>query len=232
MQTKQCARCGNEFTRTTEGPERWERRRHCSRQCWAASLVGVERPEIRKRRTLQCAACGQPFEVGGRAPHRGNASFCSRRCAANARWRTGSRANPLTQVQAAYLAGLIDGEGSIMLYRRGDGSAMRLAITNTYRPVLEWCQATCGVGNIVDVKATHDAAKHKAQRIWLVNSQAAASVLEQIEPYLIIKKEQAQLAIEFQQKLKVPKEKADKEWQEQWRQRLRAMNARGPNAGG
>lgn len=210
-----CAQCGKPASR-----------KFCSRECFYRSRVGVPRPEMRKRRMLQCAACGTSVEVGGRAEHRGALAFCSRTCAAAARWRTGSKSSALTQVQSAYLAGLIDGEGSIILYRRGSGSAMRLTITSTFRPVLEWCQSLCGVGNIVDVTSRN--AKHKQQRCWLVNSQAAQSVLEQVEPYMIIKREQAQLAIEFQKRLKTPAEKAQKEWQEQWRQRLRAMNARGP----
>lgn len=117
-----------------------------------------------------------------------------------------------------------------MLFRRGAGAAMRVTITSTYRPVLEWCQSVCGVGNIVDIASRND--KHKKQKCWLVNSQAALSLLEQIAPFLIIKQEQAKLAMDFQRKLKVPKEKADKEWQEQWRQRMRTMNARGPIGSG
>ena len=67
-----------------------------------------------------------------------------------------------------------------------------------------------------------------------MNSQAACSILEQVRPYLRIKAEQADLAMAFQRKLKVPAEKALKEWQEDWRWRMKGMNQRGPtvSAGG
>jgi hypothetical protein len=136
----------------------------------------------------------------------------------------------LTQAQAAYLAGFVDGEGSILMHGRGTGVALRLSVANTNLAVLEWCRSMTGVGNIVSRVRVN--ARHKAVHQWMVNSQAAQSVLEQIEPFLIIKTEQARLAIAFQSKLKIPAEKAAKEWQEQWRQRLGAMNARGPVAEG
>jgi len=227
METKKCVRCDNAFHRgPTESLGRWGSRRFCSRQCWAKARFGIERPELRRRVTKTCAACGISYEAGGRSAHRGASTFCSRMCARAAHWRTGSKAKDLTIAQAAYLAGLIDGEGSIMLYRRGVGAAMRVTVANTNRALLDWCAVTCGVGNIVAIRQRN--AKHKPGGAWLVNSQAAASVLEQIRPYLVIKGEQADLAFAFQRKLKIPAEKAEKEWQEQWRQRMRGMNARGP----
>lgn len=226
---RQCEVCGGEIVRLkNEGAARFEDRKFCGRVCWAKSRQGVARPGMRKRSTRPCAACGKDVEIGGRA---GQREFCSTQCAAAARWRTGSRANQLTVRQAAYLAGLVDGEGSIILHRHHGAKAnvaLRLSIASTHRGVLEWCRDTCSVGNIIGKGEAPAHGRHKASYMWLVNSQAASSVLEQIADDLIIKKEQAQLAIEFQRKLKVPKEKADREWQNQWRDRLRAMNARGP----
>lgn len=105
---------------------------------------------------------------------------------------------------------------------------MRLTVANTFMPVLEWCASVTGVGNIVLKKSTNP--NHKDGGTWMANSQAAASILVQIIPYLVIKKEQALLAIEFQAKLKVPADKAEKGWQEEWRHRMQAMNKRGPTA--
>lgn len=210
----------------SEGLEKWSKRNYCSQRCYWDSRRGVERPELRRRVQRVCAACGIEYEAGGRSAHRNASTFCSRLCAANAKWRTGSRAKDLTVAQAAYLAGIIDGEGSIMLYRREKGAAMRVTVANTNRALLDWCATVCGVGNIVMTERSNP--KHKPSGMWHVNSQAAASLLEQTRPYLVIKGEQADVAIEFQRKLKVPAAKAEKEWQEQWRLRMRAMNARGP----
>jgi|SRR3990172_5298428 len=226
METKPCENCGVVFERPfARTAADWERRRFCSRPCSAAGRRGIvyvgHEPEGRN-----CAACGKTFVTGGRGRAKRDAEFCSRLCAANARWRTGSTANDLTIPQAAYMAGLIDGEGSIMIYRRGKGAAMRVTVANTSRVLLDWCSETCGVGNIVTTKPKRE--QHKPGGMWLVNSQAAASLLQQIRPYLVIKAKQADLALDFQRKLKIPAEKAEKEWQEQWRRRMRGMNARGP----
>jgi len=227
MEEKKCPICLTMFCKTAGmGAKRWSLKQYCGRVCYWRSRTGKIRPELYRRSARPCVACGAEFICGGRSGIRKDAKYCSRKCRGAARWRTGSHAKRFTIPQAAYLAGLIDGEGSIMLYRRGEGSAMRLTIANTFKPVLEWCRAVSGVGNIV--MTNRDNAKHKPGGTWLVNSQAACSILEQVRPYLRIKAEQADLAMAFQRKLKVPAEKALKEWQEQWRQRLCLMNRRGP----
>ena len=177
---------------------------------------------------LKCQACGVEFEAGGRTGKPRDARFHDRRCAAAARWRTGTRATRLDSCSAAYLAGFLDGEGSIMLYRRGNGAAMRISISNTNRPVLEWCQRATSVGAIVVAPRSNP--RHKTAMMWMVNSQPAASILEQVLPYLIVKHEQATVALEFQRKLAIPADKAQKEWQEQWRVRMKMLNARGSEA--
>lgn len=205
------------------------RKKFCSRPCFYKSRTGVPRMDLRKRVTKECAACGASFESGGRARHRGAVSFCSRRCAANARWRTGSTSNALSAVDAAYLAGLMDGEGSVMLYRRkkdAAGSALRIAIANTNMILIDWCLSKTGVGNVLTKLGANE--RHKTGYQWIANAQAAASVLVQIRPYLTIKAAQADLGIEFQRKMKIPADKVQKEWQQQWRERMCAMNARGP----
>lgn len=182
--------------------------------------------DLRRRFKLLCQACGKEFESGGRTGKDADTKFCSRRCAANARWRTGSLARKLTPIEAAYLAGIIDGEGSIILYKRGKGAALRLSVANTNPELIRWCVSMAGVGNVV--RKESDNPRHKSSYLWLVNSQAAASVLEQIVVYLVIKVRQAEIAIEFQNRLKVPCHKADKEWQKQWRTEMRVLNRRGP----
>lgn len=182
--------------------------------------------DLRRRFSLLCQACGKAFESGGRTGRDAETRFCSRRCAADARWRTGSVARELSAIQGAYLAGVIDGEGSIILYRRGKGAALRLNVANTNLELVRWCVNTTGVGNIVRKKSENP--RHKSSYLWLVNSQAAASVLKQILVYLVIKQRQAEIGIEFQNRLKVPSHKAEKEWQKQWRTVVQRLNRRGP----
>ena len=48
--------------------------------------------------------------------------------------------NSLSPVDAAYIAGLVDGEGTITLSRKhaGEGRQLVLSISNTERPLLEF----------------------------------------------------------------------------------------------
>lgn len=182
--------------------------------------------------TKQCVVCGTSFDVcpPGRTSRTNRRSFdaeyCSRECRHRARWRQGTPCKELSATQAAYIAGFFDGEGSVLLYQRHANIALRITFANTKRAILEWISETIGAGNIVTTTRNNN--KHATSHLLLINSQAAASLLEQIKPYLIIKSEQARLAIDFQSRLKVPQLKADTAWQFETRDRLRALNKRGP----
>ena len=56
----------------------------------------------------------------------------------------------LTPVDAAYMAGLIDGEGTVTLSRRhrNDQRQLVVSIANTEPGLLEWALATAGAGKI------------------------------------------------------------------------------------
>ncbi|MGH8618677.1 MAG: LAGLIDADG family homing endonuclease, partial [Burkholderiales bacterium] len=60
------------------------------------------------------------------------------------------KAAVLSPTDAAYLAGLIDGEGTIGLTRRhrNDQRQVVVSISNTERPLLEWVLLTVGAGKI------------------------------------------------------------------------------------
>src|SRR5438270_13689339 len=58
-------------------------------------------------------------------------------------WLKESTARRMSEVEAAWLAGFFDGEGSLSHYRGGkDGKYLswRICIANTYLPSLERCQ--------------------------------------------------------------------------------------------
>lgn len=181
--------------------------------------------------TKHCVVCGNPFEVcppgrSSRAIRRPfDTDYCSRDCRHRGRWRQGTPCKELSATHAAYIAGFFDGEGSVLLYKRHTNVALRVTFANTKHHALEWIRDTIGAGNIVVTTRNND--KHATSYLLLINSQAAASLLEQIELYLIIKGEQARLAIDFQQRLKVPHLKADTTWQFETRDRLRLLNQRG-----
>lgn len=103
-------------------------------------------------------------------------------------------------LEIAYLAGLIDGEGCIgfRLEKRKDrtNSYLRiiLTITMTNFEVLSEVHKQCGgyLGKYIDKRP-----QNRQQWRWAVGDKTAIAVLKQISPYLIVKKNQAKLAIAF-----------------------------------
>lgn len=102
----------------------------------------------------------------------------------------------------AYLAGLFDGEGCIKTafktYTTGNRRStwqLSLDICNTHRPVIEWVQSM--FGGFAYTQEREEA--HVRRRFhWASRSGAGCLfVLRGILPYLRIKREQAELAIDF-----------------------------------
>ena len=108
----------------------------------------------------------------------------------------------LTEVEKAYIAGFVDGEGCITLIetKRKDRGNNRLApiiaIANTNKEGLEWIAKRLEVNRIVVTSKQTEKWKRGYQlKIEAINR--VYEVLEAILPYLVIKKEQAQLVMGF-----------------------------------
>lgn len=95
-----------------------------------------------------------------------------------------------TTTDLAYAAGMVDGEGCIhILYHRGRGHhSINVIITNTDPRVAEWLLERFG-GRV----------HHPRERVdnWTVSARKAAAFLELVYPYLVIKKEQADLVLKL-----------------------------------
>jgi hypothetical protein len=68
----------------------------------------------------------------------------------------------LSPVEAAYMAGLIDGEGTVTLSRRhrNDQRQLVVSIANTERRLLEWTFDTVGAGRKANLQSTTLAQLH------------------------------------------------------------------------
>lgn len=105
---------------------------------------------------------------------------------------------PTDPAVLGYLAGLLDGEGSVIATKtRGTGShndsiAMRVVITNTDLPLMEWLITE--VGGTFMAKQVGKA-HHKQAYSWNLGGQNAAQFLVAVMPYLHIKKAQAQAGL-------------------------------------
>ncbi len=219
---KVCPHCGVRFLANVCRPGKF-----CSRRCYFAARIGQPRGPYVDRETKHCEVCAMEFIVGGFGNPKRSQRYCSDLCQRRSRYRRGRQANAITPEQRGYIAGIIDGEGSIILYkRRDDVVAMMLVVSNTGKKLLDWIAETTGVGSVCAQYAATD--KRKATWFWRCNAEAAESLLKQIRPHLILKTVQADLALEIQVRLRNPVLKADRSWQEEWRQKMRALNKRGP----
>lgn len=108
----------------------------------------------------------------------------------------------------SYLAGFFDGEGSISISRikgklgRNDIFVVLISISNTNPEILSYICKEFG-GNFHQTKhQIKDGYKRKNIYKWSASSKIAENFLSKILPYLILKKEQANMALEFQKTLK------------------------------
>jgi len=90
----------------------------------------------------------------------------------------------LSAVDAAYIGGLVDGEGTITLSRKhaNDGRQLVISISNTERSILEFALDRIGAGKITAKKVAR--AHHAPSFTFAIWNRQALSLLLQIEPYL------------------------------------------------
>ena len=92
--------------------------------------------------------------------------------------------NLISVEDAAYIAGIIDGEGTVTLTRKHKNENRQLAVTisSTERYMLEFVQHSVGVGKITNKRISH--AHHTPSFTYAVYNRQALSLLQQIHPYL------------------------------------------------
>lgn len=90
----------------------------------------------------------------------------------------------------AYLAGILDGEGSFGVYSAGT----RLTISNTCLPLIEWCAAFVGEGYINKVQSA--GAKRQCYQ-WNCGAVVIRRILPRMIPYMIVKHRKAVLFMEY-----------------------------------
>lgn len=90
----------------------------------------------------------------------------------------------LSESEAAYLAGLIDGEGTIALSRRHRSEERQLVVTisSTERRLLEYVRQIVGAGRITTKRTYRD--NHAASFTYGIDNRQALAVLRQVFPFL------------------------------------------------
>jgi hypothetical protein len=109
----------------------------------------------------------------------------------------------MTETEKAYIAGIVDGEGSIHVgFVKRKQCKMPDCITfvqiaNTDEPVMRWLKAIIGYGIITKVPARKRG--YRTIYHWVARYQQAVRILTDIMPYLRIKRRQAELLCELEQ---------------------------------
>jgi len=94
------------------------------------------------------------------------------------------RVNQLSISDAAYVAGIIDGEGTITLTRthRGEHRRPLLSVSSTELPLLLYVRQVIGVGRITRKACAR--AHHTPSFTYVVSSRQALAVLSQVVQFL------------------------------------------------
>ena len=106
------------------------------------------------------------------------------------------------QLKLAYLAGLFDGEGCVMIrkaYGRNSPIKLSVMLGNTNRPLVEIFKSTFGGAIFVIHRKDGDIRATVWQ--WTIVCRAAGQALEALLPYLIGKKQEAEIAIALQKRI-------------------------------
>ncbi|KYH32862.1 hypothetical protein CLTEP_22290 [Clostridium tepidiprofundi DSM 19306] len=110
----------------------------------------------------------------------------------------------MTEEEKSYIAGIIDGEGSIMLikFHSNQYPSPCISISSTTIELLEWIKFKTKVGTI-NKKKNYNPQKHKKSYTYCVKYNDAINLLKEIEPYLIIesKRKRTKLIIEKYKKV-------------------------------
>lgn len=92
----------------------------------------------------------------------------------------------LNLTDRAYLAGLIDGEGTITLAHKSKNQYRQLIITisNGDRALLEWALERVGAGKITMQRPYKNNKRWKIAHVYAISNRQALDVISQVSPYL------------------------------------------------
>ena len=92
--------------------------------------------------------------------------------------------NTLSEIDAAYVAGIVDGEGTITLTKthRGENRRPVVSISSTELPLLSYVRSVIGAGRITGKMRTR--AHHSPSFAYCITSRQALHLLAQIAPFL------------------------------------------------
>jgi len=109
----------------------------------------------------------------------------------------------ITEVETGYIAGYLDGEGTIALFKMLDEHRSQgyelipvVKFCNTHQESLEWIKAKLNLDGKICPRPHYDGRKQSFE-LSTSKREKVIEILELLGPHLIIKKQQAKLLLEF-----------------------------------
>lgn len=104
------------------------------------------------------------------------------------------------EAELAYFAGILDGEGSFVLHRNRIGYrfSCQVQVGNTDIRIMEWIRVRFG-GSVNQERRSN--VKHKPIYRWVSQADNLDSLLTAVQPYLVAKRDQAELLLAYRRTL-------------------------------
>jgi len=101
----------------------------------------------------------------------------------------------MTSQEKAYIAGIIDGEGTVTLSRAhvNELPAPKVSVANNSLDLLKWIKEKVSSGVII--QRTKREPQHGVQYVLDISDNAALNLLAEVKEYLLIKKPHAELLV-------------------------------------
>ncbi len=126
----------------------------------------------------------------------------------------------MTDTELAYIAGIFDGEGCINLSSNKGFAYVRVIVANTDYRIIQHFSSSFG-GAVIKLKKVNEKWKDSWQ--WVLSWTAAVDFLEEIYPWLIIKRHQAEAVFAFDAIRLKTKRKNDDPVREQYLEALQLL---------
>lgn len=140
---------------------------------------------------------------------------------------TATEPRRLSSTEAAYLAGLVDGDGALYIEKRRHRAHYRpfLIISNTHRAVVYMCNKYGGCWYVQKFTEKQD------QYVWKFTVKLCKFYLPQILPYLVIKAKQGVILLEALKECRGTGHPQNEEKLEFYRKELQRLNRTVPKKG-
>jgi hypothetical protein len=102
----------------------------------------------------------------------------------------------LTTAEKAYIAGIIDGEGHVGIQSVKDGFYLKIVISNSSKALIDWLLERLPNKYVQKREAGHSTNTKDIYNLH-ISGKDAQELLSQIQEYLVIKKEQCAIALQF-----------------------------------